>query len=185
MNVARGERLAPLQQDSTWAMMRRVIARRDGLAVTIITLALYCGVVACVAPFSTHVESWLLKRHQLRSGFVGHVALLPYAAMYTFEQELCIGIPQSATREPVDDGDCDRLFYVDGTSAPLSCETLPHRMPTNHFPSAKLMEYAGYVDRCASDRMDFIVRSTGWNSTMVHRIQLFREGEDVRWSRQP
>jgi len=174
-----------LPVDSTRAVVARVIQARDGLAVSIIALALCCGAVACIAPFSTPVESWLLKRHQVRSGVVGHVALLPYAAMYTFEHELCMGIPQSSLRGPVQDVGCEELVYVDERDHPLLCDELPLRGATTHFPSAKLMAYAGYAKRCDSERMDFVVRSTGWQTTILQRVQLVRAGEDWRWIPQP
>jgi hypothetical protein len=157
--------------------------RKDGLALTLVTASLACALVAMLAPALPSVESCLLARQHGRAGFMGHVALLPYASMYTLDHEVCLGIPAHSMREvPEEDVvACERLAYEPHAHVQLTCEALHSLRQVNHFPTFGVMHLAPRLEACGGDWMDLLIISRGWRTTTRQHLRLFLDDNGGRW----
>lgn len=169
--------------DSSRALLVRLWRRKDALALTLVTASLACALVAMLAPVLPSVESFLLARQQGRAGFIGHVALLPYASMYTLDHEVCLGIPAHSMGEVSEENvvACERLAYEPHAHRQLSCEPLHSLRQVNHFPTFGVMQLAPRLKTCGGDWMDMLVISRGWRTTTRQHLRLFLDDSGGRW----
>jgi len=149
----------------------------------LVSVVLGCALVAMLAVVLPSVESFLLARQQGQTGFVGHVALLPYSSMYTLEHQVCIGIPAHSIGEveAEDVAMCERIAYEVDPDVAVSCEVLPMSGPANHFPTAGLSELANRLELCGGDWMDVVLVSKGWRTEVHHKTRLLLEEGSFRW----
>ena len=175
--------MASPSPDSSRAFLARVWMRRDGAALGLLATVMVCVLVSLLALISPSVESYLIARQQSRAGFLGHVALLPYASMYTLDHEVCVGIPEHSMGEvAAEDAElCERYAYSQPSDGKVSCQALSSVGSSNHFPTAGLFHFGALHETCGGDWLDVVVVSRGWRTTSVQHMRLHLEGPSPRW----
>ena len=155
--------------------VRAIWASRDLPGLVLLVAAAATCLIGAALLFSPSLERFLIARHQLDAGFVGHAVLAPYPSMYSFSHRRYISVhgfpPDLASGWPHRN---DRVESV-CTSPGGFYE------PINHFPGPWMHRAVDIMVACDTDTVFVEIRSEGQFVQRKHRVRLSRTGSGVDW----
>lgn len=149
--------------------LRLLMAERDWGGLAIVFVAFAMALVALISLVSPKVEDFLLARHHAQAGFLGHVALLPFASMYSFDHMVLTTFDEARMPEPRREA-VPSHWWQNAEEVGLHCDEREDRaIQYQHFPVWRLPIYRYTSARCQGRPVHVLIVSRGRFGSRVSR----------------